>query len=257
MPIELNQQVSLSEQTIALILGSLLGDGLLKIHHGYANARFSFRHSVKQLSYFDWKAAQLGEISGDSSVFIQKPDGYSINPKIRYQSRALPALTELYELTHKRKRFTIKRKWLNRMNGLSLAIWWLDDGSLVSNTRKGVICTDSFDEDSVKLLARYLKVGWNISTVVGAVYKTRDGRQDQYFRLWIRSGEELKKLLRIVAPHVHQVDMLYKVLVLYKDSELQQRWISELAELTEFTIEEITSIAEHRKSQLKLFQKKI
>jgi hypothetical protein len=257
MPIDTNQQVSLSEQTIALILGSLLGDGSIKIHPGYANARFSFRHSVKQLSYFDWKVAQLGEISANSSVFIQKPDGYSMNPKARYQSKALPALTELYELTHKKKRFTIRRKWLNRMNDLSLAIWWQDDGSLVSNTRKGVICTDGFDEDSVKLLARYLKVGWNISTVVGAVYKKRGGHQYQYFRLWISSQEELKKLLRIVAPHVHQMDMLYKVLVLYKDSELQQRWISELAELTEFSIEDITSVAEQRKAQLKLFQKKI
>ena len=36
----------------AIILGSLLGDGSLKIHSGYKNARFSFRHSYKQQEYF-------------------------------------------------------------------------------------------------------------------------------------------------------------------------------------------------------------
>lgn len=254
---DLDHTVSLSEQTIALILGSLLGDGSLKIHPGYSNARFSFRHSMKQQSYFDWKVDQLREISGNKSVFLQKPDGYSKSAKLRYKSIALPALTEIYDLTHKRKRFVIKRKWLNLMNDLSLAIWWLDDGSLVSNTRKGVICTDGFDEASVKLLAQYLKVVWNISTSVGTVKKKKDSLQDQYFRLWIRSGEELKKLLRIIAPHVHQMDMLYKLLILYKDSELQQRWISELVSLTEFSEEEITSLAEKRKTELKLFQKMI
>lgn len=257
MPNEINQSVSLSNRSIALILGSLLGDGSLKIHHGYVNARFSFRHSEKQRSYFNWKVAQLQEISSSKSVFLQKPDGYSKNYKLRYQSQALPALTELYKLTHHGKNFRIERKWLNMMDDLSLAIWWLDDGSLVTNTRKGVICTDGFDEQSVKLLAHYLKVVWDISSSIGSVGDKRDGTKYQYFRLWIRSTEELKRLLRLVAPHVHQLDMLYKVLILYKDSELQQRWISEIAELSELTIKDINLVVNQRKSQLKNFQKKI
>lgn len=36
----------------AIILGSLLGDGCLKINQGYKNARFSFRHSITQQEYF-------------------------------------------------------------------------------------------------------------------------------------------------------------------------------------------------------------
>ena len=249
--------VSLSEQSSALILGSLLGDGSLKRYKGYENARFSFRHSTKQSNYFYWKVSQLKEISGKNAIFLQKPNGYSINSKLQYRSKSLPALTELYRLTHEDGHFQIKRKWLNRMNSFSLAVWWLDDGSLISNTRKGVFCTDGFDEQSVKKLANYLKVVWSISTTVGPVQAKPDGLKDQYFRIWIRSTDELKKLLRLVAPHVQEIDMLYKVLILYKDPELQQRWISEIAQLTHFDAIDIIAVVNERKIKLKMFQKKI
>jgi predicted house-cleaning noncanonical NTP pyrophosphatase (MazG superfamily) len=254
MPIQ-HEMVSLSDRTCALILGSLLGDGSLQIHPGYANARFSFRHSLKQQAYFAWKVAQLEEISGSVSVFPQVADGFSTLSKLRYQSIALPSLTELYSLTRHHNRFRIERRWLNRMTSLSLAIWWLDDGSLVSNARKGTLCTDGFDEESVKRLARYLEVVWHITTHVGTVGRKRNGRQDHYYRLWL-STEELKKFLRIIAPHVPE-SMLYKVLVLYKDPILQQRWISELASLTSFSEAELEAIVSVRKSELAAFQKKI
>ncbi len=253
-----HQLVSLSDRTYALILGSLLGDGSLKIHNSYANARFCFRHSAKQTSYFNWKVRQLSEISPQKAVFRQQPDGFSqSNDKLRYQSQALPSLTEIYRLTHKAKHFRIRRKWLNLMDSLSLAIWWLDDGSIIGNTRKGVFCTDGFDEKAVKVLAKYLKVVWGINTHVGAIIRRRGDQEVTSYRIWIRSGEELKKLLRVVAPHVHQEDMLYKVLILYKDPKLQQRWISEIGRLSDFSTDEIESVVKDRKHRLKAFQKKI
>jgi LAGLIDADG DNA endonuclease family len=249
--------VSLSDQTLALIFGSLLGDGSLKPDPGYVNARFSFRHSSKQRNYFEWKVNMLSEISGKHSAFKQNADGFSKISKLRFQSVALPSLTELYELTYDNKKFRIRRKWLNRMSSLSLAIWWLDDGSVISNGRKGVFCTDGFDKESVMLLARYLQVVWGIQTQVAPIHRNRNGQIYDQYRIWIRSTEELKKLMRTIAPHVEVKDMLYKVLVLYKDPNLQQRWISELTELTSFTEAEISAEITKRKQTLNAFQKKI
>lgn len=47
--------------------------------------------------------------------------------------------------------------------------------------------------------------------------------------------------------------MLYKVLILYKDSELQQRWISEIAQNSKYTLSEIQGVVNKRKSELKAF----
>lgn len=250
-----NRAVSLSDHAQAILLGSLLGDGSLRISKGYRHARFSFRHSSKQEAYFLWKASQLHEIVGEKYIFEQKGDGFGTQPKLRFQSAALPALTELYHLTHERGRLSIRRKWLNRLTPLSLAIWWLDDGSLIVNSRRGVFCTDGFSEAEVKLLARYLQVVWNIQTHVATVGRKRQGRQEVYYRLWIRSSEELQKFLRIILPYVPVEEMLPKVLLLYRDPQLQQRWISELVERTSFSLATVERWLKDKRSRWKQFRK--
>jgi len=46
----------------------------IKIHPKYKNARFSFRHSIKQKDYFFWKMKQLEEISSKKCWWKQKAD---------------------------------------------------------------------------------------------------------------------------------------------------------------------------------------
>lgn len=250
-----NINVPLSDQVQEIILGSLLGDGSLKIHKEYKNARFFFRHSGMQKEYFFWKVNQLKEISSLKCVFKQKGDGYSKNNKFRYQSKALELLTEIYQLTHKRKKFCIRRKWLNKMTSLSLAIWWFDDGSIIANGRKGVLCTDGFKEESVKVLARYLQVVWKIKTKVAPVKKQQDSKQKKYWRIWFYATSEFKKFLRIILPHVKISSLLFKIILLYEDHQLQQRWISEITHYTDFSEYVIKKHIDLKKSKWKNFRK--
>lgn len=246
----MKQQSPLSKKTQEIILGSLLGDGSLKIHPQYANARFSFRHSYRQKDYFFWKVERLKEISSDNCYWVQGQDGKDGwgGKKLRYQSKALPVLTDLYKLTHKRKTKRVRRRWLNKLSPLSLAIWWMDDGSLVSDSRQGVFCTDSFTKEEVKLIQRYLKVVWKVSTAIGQV-----GTLERY-RLWLQSTEELQKFLRIILPHIPVLNMLPKAIMLYKDANLQQRWISEIIELTDFSESEVRSAVKLKRSKWRKFR---
>lgn len=211
----------MKERTKEIVLGTILGDGSLKIHKGYKNARLSFRHSIKQKEYFFWKTEELKEISSEKYYWEQN-DG-----KLRYQSSASESLTEIYNLTHKNSKWNINRKWLNLLTPLSLAVWWLDDGSLVGNTRHGVFCTDSFHKYEVIVLSGYLMDVWRIKTRVRKV-------MGSYYRLYIDSSEELKKFLRIILPYIPVSGMLQKIILLYKDFDLQQRWISEVFRLSKF-----------------------
>lgn len=204
-----------------IILGSLLGDGSLKISRGYANARFAFRHSAVQKEYFFWKVKYLKSISS-KKCFWQQDDG-----KIRYQSLATEDLSMLYHLTHRKGLLHINREWLGLLTPLSLAVWWCDDGSLAGDTRQGVICTDSFSVDCVLSLSTYLRDSWKVRTRVSKCMK-------KYFRLYIDSSEELKKFLRLILPHIPVENMLPKVILLYKDLNLQQRWIFEVSSLSQF-----------------------
>lgn len=250
-----NPYVPLSDRTREIILGMLLGDGSLKRQKKYCNANLQFRHTELQGEYFYWKVETLHEISGEKCVHIQKPDGYSKNRKLRYLSKRLPSLTEVHELTHKRNALHIRRKWLNQMTVLSLAVWWCDDGSLIGHgSRRGVFCTDGFDKKSVDVLAQYLKKVWKIRCVVAPVGRHRDGTREQYWRIWIRSQEEMKKFLRIILPHIPVRSMLRKTLLLYKDSQFQQRWVSEVTELSQFSREIVEDELEKKRIRFKYFR---
>jgi hypothetical protein len=223
-----------------------LGDGSLKIPKGYVNARFSFRHSEKASAYFYWKVGELNEISSERCTWRQK------NAMLRYQSRAKEELTQIHELVHRHRKFRIRRKWLNRLTPLSLCIWWLDDGSLVANCRQGVICTDSFSYDELLIVVQYFRKVWGLHPRIGKVAKT--GPRSEQYRLWFRSREELKKWLRIILPHIPVSDMLYKGLILYKDPQLQQRWISEVCQLSKFDEREVCQKVTERKKAIAYYR---
>lgn len=243
----------LSDQCKEIILGSLLGDGSLKIHKPYRNARFSFRHSIHQQEYFYWKAEQLKEISANVYSWMQKADGFG-GEKLRYQSRALEDLTELYRLTCKKNRLYVRRKWLNLLTPRSLMIWWLDDGSVIGNGRRGVFCTDGFPYEAQKILVQYLRKVWDIKVVIGKIIRIREDKRYEYYRLWIRSSEDLKKFLRTILPYVKVESILPKVIILYKDSQLQQRWISEVSELTGFSVDIVAKYTEMKRAKWKNFR---
>lgn len=244
----------LSKNCKDIILGSLLGDGSLKIGDNYKNARFSFRHSVKQKEYFFWKINQLKEISGDNCFWKSDiHDGFG-GQKFRYQSLATLELTELYSVTHRKGTFKIRRKWLNLLTPLSLAIWWLDDGSIIGNGRKGVFCTDGFSYEEQEILSQYLKKVWDIDVHIGKITRIWKGEEKIYYRLWIRSSEELKKFLRIILPQIKVAEMLPKVLTMYKDHDLQQRWISEVAELAGFSKAIIEKYIAQKKNRWKIYK---
>lgn len=228
-----------------LILGSLLGDGSLKIHNPYKNARFSFRHSVKQKDYFFWKMRELKQISSENCWWKQK-DG-----KFRYQSLALKSLTKLYRLTHSRGNLRVSQRWLKMLTPFSLAIWWMDDGSITGNGRKGIFSTNEFSYKEVQILSRYLKERWGMKTGIGI---QRGPDKKEYYRLCIYSAEELKKFLRIILPFIPLSKMLPKMILLYKDPNLQERWISEVRQLTRFPLKVIKKYLAEKKLKWKNFR---
>jgi len=251
----------LSDQVRSVLFGLVLGDGSLKIQTGYKNARLQFRHSIKQQEYFNWKRDLLRpELSSKKDNWEQTPDMAHSEEfgkhKLRYQSAAKPSLTYLYNLTHcssVKTEIVIQRSWLNKMTPLSLAVWWCDDGSLIGNASQGTFCTDGFSKKDVQTLQQYLEVVWGVNSECRSRGEFRaDG--EERFRLFTKTHGDLVKFLRIIMPHIPTLSMVKKVLLLYNDAELQQRWNSEIVSRTNFTQQQVEEICKERKSLLKKFK---
>ncbi len=236
----------LTNQCKEIILGSLLGDGSLVIPKRYKRARFEFRHAISQKEYFLWKVSQLKEISGDNCFQIQPADGWSKKEKLHYHSRVHLALTELYYLARPEGKLCLRDEWLKLLTPISLMVWWLDDGSLVKNLRQGIFCTGGFSRYDLLTLSQYLKDKWGV--------KNRIGRRAKYYQLRIYSTEELKKFLRLILPYLPVASMLPKVILLYKDSSLQQRWISEVCRLSKFSQGVVKKYLEEKKLKWQMFR---
>jgi len=124
-----NTAGSLSQIQKSVIIGSLLGDGYLRIVPGRKNAFLEVNHSFLQKEYVDWKYSILKDItvSAPKKRVIDK-----VRVAYRFYTRQHPEITELYKMFYKNGVKIIPDN-LN-ITPLSLAVWFMDDGSKCRKT---------------------------------------------------------------------------------------------------------------------------
>jgi len=204
----------LGSQQWQCILGSLMGDGNLSrpVRRSDHSARFRMGHGAKQAAYLDWKVSLLENIqhcrtaNGKGAVFAD------FTP--------LGELSELRDVVYQgdgKKHLTWD--YLKRLTPLSLAIWYMDDGSFALRS-KGVqertqggsgrieFCVEAMSPGSRERLVQYLRDtrGLDVKLII------RGKRQVAVLQFTTAATAKFQKL---VAPYVHP-SMEYKLLPRYR-----------------------------------------
>ena len=203
------EQQRLSKQQLQLILGSLMGDGNLSPNRrGRFGTRFRMGHGARQVTYLDWKATLLGNISHARTVNIKGAVFADFTP--------LPELSELHEAVYfgdGKKHLTWD--YLKNLTPLALAVWYMDDGSFTLRS-KGVqertaggtgrieICVEAMSPGSRERLTRYLLDTHGLDVKL----RYRGARKQSVIQFSTSASEKFQKL---VAPYVHP-SMEYKLL---------------------------------------------
>jgi len=190
---------------LSAIYGMLLGDGCIYQNNG--TFRLIVGHSIKQLSYLEWKKSLLGCRSETRPY----QSGYG-SPCCKFTFTNKKLLEEVYHTCVVDGKKTVTKKWLKHLDDLSLAIWYQDDGSFGKSgkscynggrTQRYVrLHTGGFDPDSVKLLISWLKDHKDID---GTLFWDKQ----KYPTILLRH-ENITKLWNIVAPHIillHKLDL--------------------------------------------------
>lgn len=120
---------SLTQFQKSIVIGSILGDGYLRIVPKRKNAFLEINHSFNQKDYVDWKYQILKEIT-ISPPKIRKCNGNRI--AYRFYTKQLPELTELYCIFYKDGKKVIPDNLA--INPIILSIWFMDDGSKLGIT---------------------------------------------------------------------------------------------------------------------------
>jgi len=194
----------ISDRQMEIILGSLLGDATLK--GSSKNSRhFAVSHSIKQKDYLEVVYNDLKNLCPSGlSEYIDKKRGY-----VTYtiQTEARSEFKDIYDKIYLPKKQM--NEWiLNQLTSLSLAIWYLDDGSYnyVNQSKSEFsFATNCFSEEDNYLAKRILKEKFALHFEVRH-FKKRNGCQCNL----VVSEESEEDFIRIISPHVPQ-SMLYKI----------------------------------------------
>lgn len=115
---------SLTQLQYSVIIGSILGDGYVRIIPGRTDALLEINHSIKAKDYVDWKYSVLKDICRSRPV-ARKIDDKRV--AYRFCTRQRPELTELLKRFYRQGRKIIPHDL--ELNPVILATWFMDDGS--------------------------------------------------------------------------------------------------------------------------------
>jgi hypothetical protein len=223
--------IKFSNSEKEILIGTILGDGSLKFDPKgkYKNCRFGMRHSMLQLRWFLWKILQLNRnLFTRKAIHVQAPDGFSQRPKLHFQTRALSCFTELHNELYTDNKLDFEKDWVLQITPVILMVWWLDDGGRIGDGgRKGKWSTQSWGLEGNKKLQEVLQEKFDISTRIVEMKSIVSGETQYYLEL---SQNNLKKLLRIIMPHIPVKTFVYKAFMCFKDQRLQESWIAEMKE---------------------------
>ena len=111
----------LSDQQWQILLGGLMGDGALSPTRNGSSARFRWGHGAKQAAYGDWKASLFANLIVSRSTNAKGAVFHDVQP--------LAELAELREAVYIGGKKVLSEDYLKALTPLSLAIWYMDDGS--------------------------------------------------------------------------------------------------------------------------------
>lgn len=188
-----------------ILLGILLGDGSLGSKHGIINGSVDFCHSINQSDYLYETARILG--SGNSHV-TKRTSGYG-SEILACHYRTNPEFKEFVLANCQRdSKKHITKEWVDELTPVSLAFWYMDDGSICNadnaNVRPTInISTNGFSYEECELLVEMLRNKFNITAEI----RTKASYKGNVLYL---NTENTDKFTTLIAPYIC-ASMKYKL----------------------------------------------
>lgn len=181
---------ALSDDQRQVVLGSFLGDGHIS-KCGLNRYRMSEPHGVNQSDYCAWKASMFGVAP------TEIPPSYGSTPLTKFTTKVFGWNAEFPE-----KKGHCPQWVLDAMDVRALAVWYMDDGSVVRARGKdcgATLYTCSFDEESHDRMVDTLRRRFNVDCF-HRLDNYGDGRSYRAIRL---SADGFRTLRELIAPFTH------------------------------------------------------
>ena len=176
---------SLTQLQKSLIIGSILGDGYVRIMPGRADAFLEVNHSVKAKEYVDWKYSVLKNICKSGPKERDTNEG---RVAYRFFTKQNHEITNLLNMFYKNGKKIVPQDL--KLDPVILAIWFMDDGSKSGSSV--YLNSQQFSlADQNRLLRKLREIG----------LKARLNRDKKYYRIRILS-ESVPEFNQIISTHI-------------------------------------------------------
>lgn len=182
---------SLTQLQKSIIIGSLLGDGYLRIVPGRKDAFLEINHSLEAKEYVDWKFRMLRNICS-SGPKIRKSKGRRI--AYRFFTRQHPELTALWKIFYRKSKKIVPHSL--QFDPVILSVWFMDDGGRCGDSNFYLNTQKFSKKDQEKLIEKLEPLG----------LKARLNRDKKYYRIRFLSCSipKLKEIIgRYLIPSMH------------------------------------------------------
>lgn len=207
-------KLSLSDRQKEILIGTILGDGHLEKLYTPELSRLKIEHSYRQKEYVDWFYEEFKDwIRTKPKQKIKKVFG-KIHKNYGFCTYGHRLLGNFQKNFYTEKKKVIPDDLLENITPLSLAVLYMDDGSIKSNKHKGVFLnTQSFNEKDVKILQSILEIKFGIASST---------RKDETGEQIYLGGESGAKFIKIIEPFVIS-SMRYKIPKVLRLTELPKK----------------------------------
>jgi LAGLIDADG DNA endonuclease family len=199
-----------TDEQKSIVYGTLLGDGYLKPSNNRENPSYSLviAHGAKQKEYLEWKKEKLSNFIIKEDAYIkQSKTKYNHSPTYRYDTIAHPFLTELRRKFYPNGVKTVSKEWLNHIDELALAVWFMDDGSLNKRYGTMLISTNNFSYEEHVLIQQWFLNRWDIPVKIESRKSSWTGKTQYSIRI---NSSVAKRFREIISPYVPDC-MKYKI----------------------------------------------
>jgi len=248
-----NPQIEITERQMSIIRGSLLGDACLK-GKGAKTSYLSISHTYKQKEYIEWLYGEL------KSICPSEPCNYVSKGKYVTMTLNSESREDLFDI--RSKIYTPTKRvgnwFIDGLNNIVLAIWYMDDGSLqYINASKSIFsfATNSFTQEDNYMLSKALYEKFGLYSEV----KPHNKKSGVQYNLLI-SKQSFDRFINIVSPHIVPsmkyklpCDLHFSSLISNIESNINKDILEELYYVKKLTQQQIASILGVHKSTVRKY----
>ncbi len=208
-----NNAIQISDTMKQVLIGSILGDGSVIQNKGI-NCFYREEHGVKQREYLEWKYEILKPLCAGTIKKYNRHDKRFDKEFVScyFYTKTHSYLTELREIFYVEGVKRIPKNLKELLAPLSLAVWFLDDGTNSKSQVKASLTVEGYPLEDIVFIQEVLRENFDLKTYIVKRTPKKTGKVTNNLDFY---KEDTLELFKLIEPYVIP-SMKYKILPLQR-----------------------------------------